>query len=781
MQGLKEICSLVEKNKRLIVDLLKSEGYEYLFVFDEQLHFVFTEASPFVIIREGDIPKGKKGALLCLEKTEQAMSLETNVENIKCIVLETEYKRMFQQMEKIAEGCISSFAEMFGYTSIVCDGESSCIKKLAELVNREQKSKVSIGNNCLHITENIDTRNECEAKDTLGIRQFLFELEVFSTFPKEIMDKRNRAKEFEEFCCRFCSIYKNTGWKVVFSEKTPFVEMMLCQCNADNVYYLDDIVLDTEKLDKIMLIQNGNLIETEKFYQKYKSNHRLVVRRFIVLFRTWIMETLCAYFEEKLSEKGVSLYLVNWNWAMNECLFPRKQITSEDIEKREKYNLYNIKANISQYHTFLQKMYGEQYSEEYVRDIMDIPNKMELSYGKIRHENKYNQFIHVVNGERRTVGQPNISDNTIYMLGGCVFFGYAVEDRHTISSFLQKKINESKLPNDWKVVNMGTWGGNIDQTYKTLYDLHLRAGDIIVISYAGYMPLGEDYLQRDISTALNHPSISEEMYFNSVVHCNKIGYERVADKLYSMLKDEMQKQVDSSGDMFYLEESTQVITSQLYEEQAQEYLKQVKRNTPRDWGAGIYGAIVMNCNPFTLGHRYLIEESAKKVDYLYIFVVEEDKSFFKFKDRIQLVKYGTQDIPNVTVVPSGKLIISSVTFPGYFLKDSPDCVSVDTSLDVDIFARYIATPLHITKRFVGEEPLDIVTRGYNESMKEILPRYGIEVDEIPRKEKKGDVISASRVRKALKQGNFDSIEELVPRTTFEYLWKSREQYLYEEK
>ena len=99
---------------------------------------------------------------------------------------------------------------------------------------------------------------------------------------------------------------------------------------------------------------------------------------------------------------------------------------------------------------------------------------MELSYGKIRHENKYNQFIHVVNGERRTVGQPNISDNTIYMLGGCVFFGYAVEDRHTISSFLQKKINESKLPNDWKVVNMGTWGGNIDQTYKTLYDLLIR-------------------------------------------------------------------------------------------------------------------------------------------------------------------------------------------------------------------------------------------------------------------------------------------------------------------
>lgn len=57
-------------------------------------------------------------------------------------------------------------------------------------------------------------------------------------------------------------------------------------------------------------------------------------------------------------------------------------------------------------------------------------------------------------------------------------------------------------------------------------------------------------------------------------------------------------------------------------------------------GNAAVGSIVMNCNPFTLGHRYLIEYASKYVDYLYIFVVEEDKSFFPFSDRIDLIKKG---------------------------------------------------------------------------------------------------------------------------------------------
>lgn len=170
------------------------------------------------------------------------------------------------------------------------------------------------------------------------------------------------------------------------------------------------------------------------------------------------------------------------------------------------------------------------------------------------------------------------------------------------------------------------------------------------------------------------------------------------------------------------------------------------------------GALVMNCNPFTLGHQYLVEYAAAKVARLYIFVVEEDRSEFPFADRIELVRQGVKNFPNVEVLPSGKFIISQQTFSGYFNKSELQDVVIDASEDVEIFAREIAPTLGITIRFAGEEPTDNVTRQYNETMKKILPRYGIEFCEIPRRKMGGEPISASHVREALKADDFDKIK-----------------------
>jgi len=188
------------------------------------------------------------------------------------------------------------------------------------------------------------------------------------------------------------------------------------------------------------------------------------------------------------------------------------------------------------------------------------------------------------------------------------------------------------------------------------------------------------------------------------------------------------------------------------------------------------GAIVMNCNPFTLGHRYLIEYAASEAEHLYIFVVEEDKSEFSFKDRYKLVKQNTSDLKNVTVLPSGKFIISSQTFDAYFGKSSvpeEQAVEQDVSFDLLIFAAAIAPTLNIKTRFVGQEPFDPLTRHYNEEMKKLLPEYGCDVVEIPRLEKDSGAVSASRVRKFLKEGNFEEIRKIVPEATFRYLRKNR--------
>lgn len=770
----KEIYRLTELNRDNIITLLKSEGYDFLYLTDEKLIAVF-EGEEFVKESLGHEERMKRGAVLSVNRDDTLLNLEAEFPELKICVMSEEYTRMKRQLKMVDREAVRHYLRFFGYNRICFEGNGEIIKELYQNAGAQKENDKQ--EKALCITEYLGTRDGKQSQGIcyLGMRQFLFELEVFATFPAEIYGHLEHPEYFLSFAERFARIFKKTGWSIVFSEKTPFSKWIINKC--DWVQYLDDLESSGCLCEKVIIVDNGNLEGVNRFYNKYKDGCWIVVRRLIVLFRTWIMESLCAYFKNKLEEKGVSLYLVNWNWALNHPLFPDDKITSVQIERRENYNLYKIREKKENYVQFLQKIYGKKYSPEYVDRVMDIPNKIELAAGKIRHEDFSSPYINVVNGKRRTSGASSKSRHSLYMLGGCVFFGYAVEDSETIASYLQRRIN--KTHQDWRVVNMGTWGGNIDQTYKTFYDLKFRKGDIVIVSYAGYMPLGSDFEKFDISTALKDEVMENKPYFNSIVHCNHSGYEKVADKLWTMLKDEIAEKDNDDSEVFYLMQSDDKESEEekLYSSQASEYIAYVKQQTPEGWDTGVRGAIVMNCNPFTLGHQFLIRQSAKKVDHLYIFVVEEDKSFFPFKDRIELVKAGTKDIKNVVVVPSGKLIISSVTFPGYFLKDSPDSVGVDTSLDVDIFARYIAGPLGITKRFVGEEPIDIVTRNYNESMKEILPRYGIEVDEIKRKEESGGVISASRVRRALKAGNFEMIRCLVPDTTYQYLCENKEKFI----
>lgn len=182
-------------------------------------------------------------------------------------------------------------------------------------------------------------------------------------------------------------------------------------------------------------------------------------------------------------------------------------------------------------------------------------------------------------------------------------------------------------------------------------------------------------------------------------------------------------------------------------------------------GEGVQGAVVVNCNPFTLGHKYLMETAAELVDTLHVFVVSEDASEFPFKTRFEMVKKGTAHIKNLILHESGDYMISHATFPTYFIKDEAKAKDVNVELDLTLFGKRIAPALGITKRFVGTEPYCAVTNAYNEAMKRMLPKFGIEVIEIERKEG----ISASRVRELLKNGDIESIKTLVPRSTYDII------------
>lgn len=184
---------------------------------------------------------------------------------------------------------------------------------------------------------------------------------------------------------------------------------------------------------------------------------------------------------------------------------------------------------------------------------------------------------------------------------------------------------------------------------------------------------------------------------------------------------------------------------------------------------GVTGAVVMNCNPFTLGHRYLIEQAAKDCDRLLVFVLSEDRSYFKTADRMAMVKAGTADLSNVTVLPTGPYLISSATFPTYFLKEQSSAQTVQCELDVAVFATHFAPKLGISRRYVGSEPFCPVTKAYNQTLHRLLPEYGISLYEIPRLEANGAPVSATTVRKCIENGDWESLRALVPESSFQYL------------
>ena len=184
---------------------------------------------------------------------------------------------------------------------------------------------------------------------------------------------------------------------------------------------------------------------------------------------------------------------------------------------------------------------------------------------------------------------------------------------------------------------------------------------------------------------------------------------------------------------------------------------------------GLNGAVVVNCNPFTLGHRYLIESAARQVDNLYVFVVREERSIFPFDVRYRLVKAGLQDLTNVVVLDSSRYIVSGATFPTYFLKKDDPVARIQMELDVTLFASKIAPFFRIVRRFVGTEPNCKLTAGYNDAMRHILPVYDIDFVVIERKQSTSGAISASRVRELIANQEFSKLEEYVPATTLEYL------------
>lgn len=445
-----------------------------------------------------------------------------------------------------------------------------------------------------------------------------------------------------------------------------------------------------------------------------------------------------------------------------------KQILQKNIHQlREELKKRNDKTLETRFDQF-------GYSNDEVYAILALSDSKTNPDGTSDLLDNNHPLVMTENGKRKTAYQEGEYKNTIWCMGTCIYYGIGAPYDKTIESYLQKIINENG--HEYLVENVSQlYAGRYQDIFYNLHRLPAKDGDIVLICIQDLKV--EKVPFYDWRPIFNRPHDYGEV-FEDGGHINERGNKIYAEKFYEYLvqnnffKDYEYKDIPTDFPSVHrygivnsnrLSGGVQSITPFLSE--LDEYKEQLRKLRPD------IGSIVMNCNPFTLGHRYLIEYAASRVERLYIFVVEEDKSIFTFADRIELIKKGISDLKNVIVLPSGKFIISQLTFSGYFNKAELQDSTIDPSMDVELFGREIAPQLGITVRFAGEEPLDNVTRQYNETMARILPQYGVDFQVIPRKAIADGVISASRVRKLLEENNFKEIKKLVPKTTLSYLKK----------
>ncbi len=444
----------------------------------------------------------------------------------------------------------------------------------------------------------------------------------------------------------------------------------------------------------------------------------------------------------------------------------------EDIRFKEKITAYSSKKDekiISQ----LMKVYGKHAWDLALHNELGENKGQYFRRGITRLKDSKGEYYNVVDGCRLTIGNKG-NLRKLHVFGPCVVAGVFAPDESTIPSIIQKVIN-NQGGGEIDVINHGIMGFYRSYIPKVL-NCSLHTDDIVVFIDCFSEFLGKEVVKHKdfISLLPLYEKRPVDIFFEQPIHMSVSGNlyigNWIGQQLVNLMGEEREHKPAALREIVCLQgwESYQ---SKLIDDSLIEWKNKWNKF---DYGKNYsYGAIVMNCNPITKGHVYLIECSRMQVDFLYVFVVEEDKSFFPFEDRFEMVKAVTEKYENVCVMPSNKWILSNATMPEYFTKEkSPNQIvcSVD---DIEIFGAEIAPLFFITKRFVGEEPVDLVTRQYNEGMKRVLPKYGVELVEIPRLEMFNEVVSASRVRKHLLERNYDKMYELMPKEAADYILKNR--------
>ena len=185
--------------------------------------------------------------------------------------------------------------------------------------------------------------------------------------------------------------------------------------------------------------------------------------------------------------------------------------------------------------------------------------------------------------------------------------------------------------------------------------------------------------------------------------------------------------------------------------------------------SGHNAGVVINADPFTSGHLYLVERACEIADWVYVFVASEGSFVWTLEQRLEQVRLGTEHLARVMVTDTGPYSLGAATFPAYFLKREESVDEVRLEVDAELFAAHLAPAFHLVSRVVGTEPLDPTLRHYNRIVQRTLERHEIRLHEVERQRMGERWISTQMVQKALSNNDIRVVQQCVPESTLDYL------------
>ena len=464
---------------------------------------------------------------------------------------------------------------------------------------------------------------------------------------------------------------------------------------------------------------------------------------------------------QKLADSGISIY--NLIFTTDDSTPGRKRLNAGFKEWLSKPGARSVNPYVVP--SQAKEFYGDDCTAEYAELVGKHVVELDVNDNYTRLKDCTGPYFNVKHGERFTADQPENAAHTIYFFGPCMMIGTYVEDGQTIESCLQRRINEAGY--NYKVVNCGCYETHYQEMVH-ITSTPMKPGDIVVLhienrEYAGTTAI-------DLMALLDKHDVPSGWLLDLPLHCNgkvneiyagEIFDKMVADgTLAASADDAVETAEDAGGEARDLLARGLAVNSL--------YLDLYFNDFHPEEGMTV-GTVGMHGNPFTLGHRYLIETASKQVDKLFVLLIGDELGIFSYAERFAMAVDATADLENVTIVSGGPFQATRNVFKGYFLRIEPSAMKDSALGDTLIYAQIIAPRLGCTYRFLGDEKHNPKMSFFNELMIETLPKFGINVVELPRMAVHGKSISASTSRNAAAEGDMETLLENVPPTTLKYL------------